>query len=94
MKCKKIVVKKKDIKNGQPTPSFCPIALASYRVFGPDAYISVDRSTIDINGEEYNLPKKAQRFVERFDDEGKVKPFSFCIRLRKPVPEGLTVSCR
>jgi hypothetical protein len=79
----KISVTKKDIQNGiRFEGEACPIALATYRKLKPN-HISVEDNEIIFYLEDdvinFNLPVKAQEFIENFDDGNKVKPFTFTI---------------
>lgn len=79
----KIEVTQKDIDNGvQGECQLCPIALAIKstsnfkRVYVNGKFIEVwHRGNQGIK--TYELPKKAQTFVKRFDRQEPVKPFSF-----------------
>lgn len=69
----------------QGSSMYCPIAYAAKRVFNTD---EVDvASTLDVSTDElseslvYELPQKATRFIEDFDDGKTVKPFTFIARL-------------
>ncbi len=59
----------------------CPIALALRRAKAGPAPSVGCRTWNDGAGMVYDLPKKAQTFIQRFDDGKKVKPFSFVVRL-------------
>lgn len=79
MKNKKIEVsvKKKDIKNGTPgDPNSCAIALAAQRKFKTDD-VAVLENTMEVEDRVFVLPKRAQNFIIKFDDELPVEPFSF-----------------
>lgn len=93
-KSKTVVVKVTalDIKNGTPGHGdSCPIALAlgrykdDLRACRKPASWDVDTLGIDLAYEDMpshiNIPAKAKKFIERFDAEMPVKPFSFRIRL-------------
>lgn len=68
-----------DIKKGKRNePESCPIALAVQRLL-PWNSISVNEDTIEIDGCSYDLPKIAEKFVEKFDAKETVEPFSFAI---------------
>lgn len=79
----KIEVTQKDIDNGvQGECQSCPIALAFKRTSNSKR-VYVNTKSIDVchRGNQgvktYELPKKAQTFVKRFDRQEPVKPFSF-----------------
>ena len=82
----RIRVTKKNIKYGKPnTTDFCPIALAVKSKI-KTSNVSVDGETIELtssrfNGAIYDLPVRAQKFVDRFDTGDSVKPFSFTATL-------------
>lgn len=79
--------------------AFCPIAQAFNRVFNKVDYINVDGETTDITlygkgdpefgpveDDQYfyiKLPSKAGKFVEKFDNDETVAPFSFNVSLTK-----------
>ena len=78
----KITVTKKHIKLGKiKNPKSCPIALAcnakkrGWKVM--DLYIQYFNEG---NYNMYDLPIRAQKFIERFDDGLEVKPFSFIVK--------------
>lgn len=77
----KITVTKKDIENGFPAScSSCPIALAIRRATRKN--ILVGSSEIGhpaIGFKDIKLPKKVRLFIERFDQDIPVKPFSFTL---------------
>ena len=79
----KIEVTQKDIDEGvQGECTLCPIALAFKRNINFKA-VYVNGKSIDVwyprsgGVKTYELPKKAQTFVKRFDRQEPVKPFSF-----------------
>jgi hypothetical protein len=80
---KEIKVTKQDIENGKPTTEGCPIALALIRELQmeDDEEISVDGDVITVGQLSFDTPARAADFVERFDNEDKVKPFKFVIKL-------------
>lgn len=77
----KITVTQEDIEKGKRGCRNCPIALATNRTtlldaaVYPHCIISVDMGTVWV------LPKKAQQFIQRFDDGKPVHPFTFDIEL-------------
>ena len=78
----KIEVTLKDIKNGvQGKCTLCPIALAFKRSTNFErVYVNCTSIGVLQYGKGlkiYKLPKKAQTFVNRFDRQEPVKPFSF-----------------
>jgi hypothetical protein len=80
---KEIKVTQKDIDAGTPTTEGCPIALALIRELQmeEDEEISVDGNIITVSQLSFYTPEKAADFVKRFDNEEKVKPFKFVIKL-------------
>lgn len=88
--------------------AFCPIAQAFGRVFKRVDYIDVNELTADITlYGNYNtntggyeddtnfglkLPSKAGKFVNKFDHEEDVEPFSFNVSLTKKAAEVLKPS--
>ena len=78
----KIEVTQKDIDKGvQGECQLCPIALAFKRNSNIKR-VYVNTKSIEVlhretGAKSYELPKKAQTFVKRFDRQEPVKPFSF-----------------
>lgn len=85
----KVTVTKRDIQRGKTEePKLCPIALAIKRVVPPrvtKVWEGVMRECVDWDGAFVealsDLPQKATKFIDRFDDEEQVKPFSFVLKL-------------
>lgn len=82
-KAKKISVTARDIERGDPLNSLqCPIALACKRTFKRKA--EVDGFTAEVKMKNktkvFELPEKAQNFVDDFDAGRTVKPFSFTLK--------------
>lgn len=80
----KIKVLAKDIKVGvSEDPKLCPIACAMKRTYGDDPNADIGFLEITIAGKRciYVTPKKAEKFMNRFDDHKAVKPFSFSAKL-------------
>ena len=85
----KIKVCQTHIDNGIPhNIKSCPIALAikahpTIKKLKDNLRVRVteDSVTIDNTGPRYSLPSRAKRFIGRFDEGFKVKPFSFEIDL-------------
>ena len=78
----KIEITQKDIDNGvQGECLLCPIALAFKRSSNfKRVYVHCKSIQVFKHGKgvkTYELPKKAQTFVRRFDRQEPVKPFSF-----------------
>ena len=78
----KIEVTQKDIEKGfQGKCTLCPIALAFKRSTNfKRVYVNCTSIGVLQYGKglkSYKLPKKAQTFVNRFDKNETVKPFSF-----------------
>lgn len=69
-----------DIEKGKPNDSmWCPIGLCGKRTL--EQCVQVGVREIEINHHIYDLPKKAGKFIEDFDEQRPVKPFSFVLRL-------------
>lgn len=80
----KIKVTKKDIKRGEPTdPYSCPIALAVKRTLKVKQ-VCVTLGLVEFLWKDVEivapLPIKAETFIDRFDEELEVEPFSFILR--------------
>ena len=82
----KIEVTQKDIDEGvQGECTLCPIALA-FKRSSNFKRVYVNGKSIDVWNrcdqgiQTYELPKKAQTFVKRFDRQEPVKPFSFKLK--------------
>lgn len=73
-----INVTQDDIDNGVPDRAhLCPIAKAVNRDTG-GRFVSVGSKTIlTVPGDHQLLPDKAVRFIRRFDNRRRVKPFTF-----------------
>jgi hypothetical protein len=82
----KIDVTQADINKGlQGDMSSCAIAKAVKRSMGDSPSVD-DQIEVEINGSTYfyHIPKKAQTFIDKFDDDKtSVKPFTFVARLQK-----------
>lgn len=79
----KINVTKDDIRNGIPSmTTACPIARAFKRV--KILNVRVHNTSYKVKDLTYRLPKKAQRFINDFDNGYFVEPFSFNVGIRKP----------
>ena len=81
----KITVTKSDIKNGKSNYNTCPVALAIRRKTKADAIVY--RTCVQCYGNDTfwqcpPLPVIATRFIDRFDSNKKVKPFSFNLKLK------------
>jgi hypothetical protein len=59
----------------------CPIALALKRHFPRRKEIAVGDWSIRLGSTVIGIPKKAERFLDRFDDGKRVRPFSFEIEI-------------
>lgn len=80
----KIEVTKVDIKNGKRNKfNTCPVALAFRRKTKRKRVIVKSNAIYDGNGRHTLcfLPKKAGRFIERFDNGKSVRPISFYVVL-------------
>ncbi len=74
----KIEVTADDIANGKPGFSCeCPIALALRRLFPDAGHIEVEMADVHIDYDMVELPDEARDFIEHFDAEDEVSPFSF-----------------
>lgn len=74
----KVKVLRKHIRAGCPQSAVdCPIALALIDDYGE---AEVNEDNVKIRGFCFKLPRKARIFVERFDAEKDVDPFSFELR--------------
>lgn len=79
----KINIKQIDIDRGIIGDSHnCAIARALKRQFNTQD-VKVSLELVRIKGTRYNLPKKASRFVARFDSDYNVEPFNFSLAIRK-----------
>jgi len=73
-----IEVTQDDIERGVVADCFrCPIANAVRDVLGPDAVVRVECDFMDIGAKTVKLPIEAMKFIEAFDAEESVEPFSF-----------------
>jgi hypothetical protein len=78
----RVEITKEDIDNGIPCNNFsCPIALALKRYY-PDKVISVGKLWITIEGvyhkmRYYKNSPIVRKFINDFDDDIPVEPFSF-----------------
>ena len=86
----KINVTKEDIEYGLPgEPSHCPVARATERAIRNAEYVTSNGNTlggvvrIDYEVYRFKLPKKADKFIDQFDDDKTGKPFSFIANLKK-----------
>lgn len=92
----KVEVTQEDIDNGKmKSCDFCPVALAVNRVIRPQRDAQVYACIVIIRHEEGqrggfpSLPLAAQEFIENFDDERDVEPFSFALNIPDwALPEG------
>lgn len=79
----KIRVTSADIKRGNPNRAkSCAIAIAAKRIFKTKLSVSDDCICVFTKSGTayYNLPRVAQRFIDRFDDYQIVRPFSFEVK--------------
>ena len=80
----KIEVKQKHIRAGvKCSINYCPIALALSDCTG--LIFSVGEMSIEHGDFSIDTPKRCERFIEAFDDEENVKPFSFNLPIDKYV---------
>lgn len=79
----KISVTKSDIEKGLlGDPFSCPVARAIRRASGKDFWVRY-AWICNNSGYVHDLPIAAQKFINRFDDELPVKPFSFNLKLKR-----------
>ena len=80
----KITVTKEDIRKGKiGRQKSCPIALAILRSGLKFGWYGVDVDMVYLKGlDEIELPSKATKFIDLFDEGKIVKPFSFNL----PIP--------
>lgn len=80
----RVKVTQDDIKNGKRCLSRkCPLALAVARATGKSAIVRVTTLTVDNFAHRFNMSKKLIRFINDFDSDRPVKPFSFILRFRE-----------
>lgn len=67
------------VREDYPREATCPIALATKRRLGlsDDVYVWLDHVTIE--GDYYNLSRKAQQFISDFDIGYTVEPATFVL---------------
>ena len=75
----KITVTKEDIQKGRRgDPFLCPVARAiKRRCKLTGRKVVVGNSLASVLSRTLDIPKKAQKFINNFDDKRPVKPFSF-----------------
>lgn len=56
---------------------YCPVALA---IREQAETVAVSRREVRITAWHYDLPRSAQRFIDRFDLRKPVKPFTFILK--------------
>lgn len=81
---KRIIITAKDIRNGvAESEKYCPIARAVTRRGFTDVHVNVATVIGEYKRKPFTfiLPRKAQDFVERYDSEMYVKPFSFVLSI-------------
>jgi hypothetical protein len=84
----KIHITTQHIRNGtRESPTSCPIALAvrEQLQLKESQWVEVDDYQICLNDAAYYLSPKACKFVENFDSNKPVKPFSFNAVKQKPI---------
>lgn len=81
----KVNVTKEDIGKGDPgLTATCPIALAIKKAINnKNAQVHVESPSIQVGNLFYIATKKAEKFMNRFDDGQKVKPTKFTFLLDK-----------
>ena len=77
----KVLVRRKHIREGNPNDAKrCPIALALREMGFSDP--AVNHQDIEFSRQlKAELPGVAQKFIMKFDNFEKVKPFSFLLRV-------------
>lgn len=76
----KVNVTRDDIKRGIPEDeSYCPIARAVRRL-GKKKLVLVDADICVLGLHDFKLPRKAAKFIDKFDNGETVKPFSFTMQ--------------
>jgi len=84
MKTIDVRVTARDIRKGEPEkPAWCPVALAIGRATGVQPSVYADFVRVYVQGGYYDsdLPQEVQNFIDRFDNQGIVKPFRFTLEL-------------
>jgi hypothetical protein len=77
----KIKVQRRHIRDGvQWDWSACPIALAITEVLGVGD-VSVGQGVFRCGNTNFGTSRRAERFIERFDDGKAVKPFVFELKI-------------
>ena len=71
-----IKVRRKHINEGMPSAESCPVALAIEDSGLGDPEV-VGAGLIIVNGKKYKEPRSVTRFIAKFDEGKKVKPFNF-----------------
>lgn len=71
---------KKAMAHGQRRARCCPISQATCRAFPEVSDVCTGLTRLVIGSLLFLMPKKAQQFVDRFDSDRTVKPFSFYVR--------------
>ena len=72
----KINVKQADIERGNYQSWGCPVALAIQRTTRRKVCAGMAWITF-ANGETYRTPEQVKEFIERYDKDRPVKPFTF-----------------
>lgn len=79
----KIRVTQKHIRRGVAGESqACPIALALHEATGHRFIVDSSELMDDVWSVRFRAPASVSRFVERFDQEDAVKPFTFNLTMR------------
>jgi len=84
MKSLKVRVTAKDIRAGvREKAEWCPVALAIGRVTGVRPSVYADHVRVYVEGGFYEvtLPGKVLRFIDSFDNNTHVEPFTFTLTL-------------
>lgn len=75
-----IHVTKHLIKIGRPEdPKYCPVAMAISQAL--NLPVSVDGDSIQVGVVRVPLPRKAKRFIGKFDSGKEVEPIEFNVKL-------------
>ena len=80
----RVEVTQQDITLGEPAEATsCPVALAMRRTFPKaDPWVGIVDAELHESYPDISLPDEAIAFIERFDRNDDVKPFSFEIEVR------------
>ena len=82
MKTLKIEVTEANIKNGKSSLDCCPIALALKRATFYKKRIMINEEVIIIGEKWINTPERLSKFISKFDNVEKVKPFTYNLKIQ------------